>query len=540
MRSLVLSFVAVACAGCGAPSPHARKPSVLRLAFVDQPRTLDPIYLDGFTGAAIGALAFSYLLRPLPDGRLVPDVATAVPTLANGGISADGRTITYRLRRNVRWQDGAPLTSADVAFTERAIMNPRNTIGSRAPYDRIVAVETPDARTVRLRLRGPDAAMPALFLTPDSNAAILPAHLLARYSSLDRVAFDALPVGSGPYRVVRWDRGSSIRLERNPTYFGGAPGLKAIDMRYTPDTATTIDQLRTNELDGALEADPAFVRRYEALPHARVTNVPNAAAVVLMFQTAHPDLATVAVRRALADLVDASSLAREAYHGAVTSIDPTRGLFSYADDPAAPWPHYDPAAGARVLDALGWRRDASGMRRRFGRPLTLALVYANDSPAVRLAAVVLQQQFAAAGIRLDVQSFVYSQFYRPATEGGPLFGGRFDLALVTLSTNVDPDQTWLLACRERAPSGFNLARYCNPRVDAALAASETALERERRVAIVRGLQRLVAADVPFLPLWQGREVDVMPGWLRGFVPNGAQPFGSAHAWSSSGPAASGT
>ena len=100
----------------------------LRLGFNDRVRTLNPIYLDGFTGTAIDALAFSYLLRPSPDGRLVPDVALALPTLANGGIAPDGRTITYRLRRDVRWQEVAPLTSADVAFTVRAVMNPRNSI----------------------------------------------------------------------------------------------------------------------------------------------------------------------------------------------------------------------------------------------------------------------------------------------------------------------------------------------------------------------------------------------------------------------------
>jgi peptide/nickel transport system substrate-binding protein len=532
LLAVALATVVAGCASPLATSSARNEHRVLRLAFADQPRSLNPIYLEGFTGATIDALAFSYLLRPLPDGRLVPDVARVVPTLANGGISRDGRTITYRLRPGVRWQDGAPLTSADVAFTARAVMNPRNTIGSRVPYDRIAGVETPDPATIRIRLREPDAAVPGLFLTPDANAAILPAHLLARFASLDRVAYDAAPVGSGPYRIERWERGSSIRFTRNPTYFGGAPKLGSIELRYAPDTSSTLAQLQTGELDGALEADPALVERYRALAGKRVTNVPYTGAVVLDFNSARPRLADVAMRRALANVVDVEPLVREAFHGSVPAEDATRGLFSYADAPSAPWPRHDPVAAGRTLDALGWRLGPSGMRRRDGKDLVLDLVYANNSVALRVAAVILQQQFARAGVRLDLQSFVYSQFYEPASEGGPLFAGRFDLALVNFSTNVDPDQTWLLACGERAPNGFNFAGFCSPRADALLRASSRAFERSRRVAIVRELQRLVAANVPFLPLWQAREVDVTPLWLHGFTPNGAQPFGSARSWSS--------
>jgi peptide/nickel transport system substrate-binding protein len=524
----------LAATGCAKVTPGAAGsagPRVLRLAFSAQLRSLDPIYNDGFTGSALNALAFSFLLRPAPDGRLQPDVAAVVPTLENGGISRDGRTITYRLRRGVRWQDGAPLTSRDVSFTERAIMNPRNTIGSRNPFDRVASIDAPDAYTVRLHLRTPDASVLGQFLTPDANAAILPAHLLAHYASLDRVPFNALPIGSGPYRVAAWARGSEVRFVANPLYFGGPPQLPVIELRYSPDQATTLVQLQTGELDGVLAGDPAYADRYRKLAGKRVTDVPYVAATVLGFNVQRPLLAGVAMRRALAQTVDAAALARETYHGALSANDATRGLFSYADDPAAPWPRYDPEAAARTFDALGWKRDPSGLRRRNGKPLELTLVYTNVSPAYRTAAVILQEQFARSGIRLGLQSFVYSQFYGLASDGGTVASGRFDLALIVYSTNVDPDQTWLLACRERAPAGYNWSRYCSGRADALLAAASAAFDRNRRIAIVREVQRVVARDVPLLPLWQAREIDVTPDWLRGFTPNGELSFDSAGRWS---------
>ncbi|MBD5604016.1 MAG: peptide ABC transporter substrate-binding protein [Candidatus Eremiobacteraeota bacterium] len=522
-----LAFV-LAASAC---APHRAPPErTLRLAFSERLNSLDPIYLSGANGSAIDALAFSFLLRPRPDGTLVPDIALAEPTLGNGGIARDGRTITYHLKRGVRWQDGAPLTSADVAFTIRALQNPRNTIGSRDPYDRIERVETPDVATLRVRVRTPDAAIVGLLLTPDTNAAILPSHLLARYASLDRVPFASMPLGSGPYRVTRWTRGASVRFEADRDYFAGTPHLPALELRYVPDTTTTLVQLRTGELDGVLGADPALFARYRELPDARVTNVPYTGATALVFNVERAPLASRTMRRALAMAVDAATLARETYRGAVPASDASRGLFSYADDPAAPWPRFDPAAASRALDKLGWTRASSGVRRKDGRDLELRTIFSNASVANGTAAVLLQQQFARAGVRLVLQPFLATQLYATAMDGGPLARGRFDVALVAYSANVDPDETWLVACRERAPQGFDWARYCSADADAFSHEASRAFDRHRRITLVRALERTVATDVPFLPLWRSREIDVLPRELAGFEPNGALPYASASNW----------
>ena len=134
-------------------------------------------------------------------------------------------------------------------------------------------------------------------------------------------------------------------------------------------------------------------------------------------------------------------------------------------------------------------------------------------------------------MRVDLQSFVYTEFWAHASDGGPVANGRFDAALLSFSGDVDPDVAWLLACRNRAPNGYNETRYCNAQVDGLLAAASGAFDPTRRVALLRSVQQLVARDAPFLPLWQAREIDVTPEWLRGFVPNGAFPFASARDWS---------
>lgn len=500
------------------------------MGFAYNLHTLNPIYNTGFNGGAMIALAFSYLLRPLPDGRLEPDAAREVPTVQNGGIARDGRTITYHLRPGMKWQDGQPLTSADVAFTFREIMNPKNTIGSRFPYDRVARVDTPDPLTVRVHFRAPDAAMPAVFLTSDSNAAIIPAHLLSQYASLDQIPYNAMPVGSGPYTIVGWERGATLRLVANPLYYGGTPNVAAIELRYSPDENTTLVRMQSGELDGALNVDITLTARYRALAGKRVTNIPYTGATVVTYNNQRSLLGDIAMRRALSMAIDRETLIRNVFHGEVPAADPARGLFSYAYDPSAPWPRYNLPAAERTLDALGWRRSLGGIRARNGRELTFTLIYSNSSDTTRTAAVLVQQQLARAGVRIELKSYLYTQYYQEATDGGPVATGRFDLALVAYSTNLDPDQKWLFGCDERAPHGYNWARYCNSKADALIAAATRELPPAQRIATLHRLQQLTAAEAPFTSLWQTREVDVLPASLHGFVPNGTWPYGSVRNW----------
>jgi peptide/nickel transport system substrate-binding protein len=534
LRSVALVACTVlastACSRSGAHADDVRS-RPLRLGFGFSFASLDPLANDGFAAAALDALVYSYLLRTGPDGHLKPDLSIAVPSLANGGISHDGLTIAYHLRHDVRWHDGAPLTAADVAFTYRAIVNPANVVGSRVPYARLASVRAADRWTVVVRLRAPDASIVGTFFTSDSNYGVLPEHLLGRERELNDIPFDAHPIGSGPYRVVRWERGSQLRLAANPTYFLGKPAIGAIDLRFVPDSSTVLNQLRTGELDGQIEGDLALASQYAALPNHVVSNVPYVGSTFAAFNVERPLVRDPRVRRAIASAIDRAAVARDMYRGAVGADDAARGIFSYADDPRAPWPRFDPRAAARGLDAAGWRLGTDGFRRRGGTLLALVTIFANRSSAERIEAVTIQRELADVGVRADLHAIEGTRFWLPSADGGTIASGRFDLALASYSSDVDPDVSWLLACHERAPIGFNESRYCNPAVDVALAEASRALDPTRRIAALRRVQRIVATDVPFIPLAQLRDVDVLPAGLRGFTANGTLPYDSVARWS---------
>ena len=219
--------VLAACAKAGAPPS---RPATLVIAVAQEPASLNPLYLQGSIGYAISELGYTYLTNYDSLGNIVPDVAVTVPSRANGGISIDGKRVVYHLRRDVSWQDGAPLNSHDVAFTYRAIMNPSNAVPSRYGYDRVASVEAPDPYTVVVKLKRPYSPIIAYFFGGDSNYPILPAHLLAQYASLDRVSIQrgADRLGPLPLRALGTRRSVGDDGKSAITMPGDRPSLASV------------------------------------------------------------------------------------------------------------------------------------------------------------------------------------------------------------------------------------------------------------------------------------------------------------------------
>ena len=157
-----------------------RCPGVLRLGEDEEPDGLNLMYAHTAAADTIAGMLFSFILRYDARGNYVPDLATAVPTPSNGGISADGKRIVVHLRRNAVWADGAPLTAADWLFTYRAVMNPANTVKTRYGWDQIASASAPDPHTIVIRLRRPNVAVLGIFGMGGAAYPPLPAHLLAR------------------------------------------------------------------------------------------------------------------------------------------------------------------------------------------------------------------------------------------------------------------------------------------------------------------------------------------------------------------------
>jgi peptide/nickel transport system substrate-binding protein len=355
------------CARAGHPPTHA---GALVIAIPQEPASLNPLYLEGILSYTIGELGYSYLTNYDSRGSVVPDLA-AVPTLENGGISAGGMRVTYRLRHHLTWQDGAPLTSRDVRFSYRAIMNPSNAISSRYGYDQVASVETPDAYTAVVILKHPYSPIVSYFFGGDSNYPILPAHLLARYANLNRVAYDAAPIGSGPYRLSRWVRGDRLNLEANERYYAGKPAIARIGLRFVRDSSTTIDQLLTGEVDATFFADVSRIATLRTIPNHRVVVTPVPYFYAMPFNVTDPVVKDPTVRRAFALAIDRHALVDKVSHGLYDADTGMRGLFTWAFDPRAGNVPYDPQRARALLVRDGWIDGPGETRVKRGRRLAV-------------------------------------------------------------------------------------------------------------------------------------------------------------------------
>jgi peptide/nickel transport system substrate-binding protein len=530
IRSVAALLVFAAGAGCSTPGASPRGADALVIAQAWEPSTLNPLLHVDYNAYEIDNLVFSMLLKQDAGGHLLPDLATRVPSVANGQISPDGLRIVYHLRHGVRWQDGRPLTAADVAFTFYAIMNPQTAVPSRAGYDDVDHLETPNAYTVVVRLKRRFSSILSFFFAPGQGYPVLPAHLLNAYSSLNTVAFNSLPIGSGPYRVVRWVRGDRLELRANSTYFGGSPKIERIVVRYLPSGSTIVAQLRTGEADAYFMADPSEAGIAERSATVAVRSHP-VAAVQLLFMNTRSDLLDDArLRRAIALSLNVPLIARAVGHGWISPRAAARGQFLWTFDPAVRYPSFDPAAADQLLDEAGWRRGAGGLRFRARQPLQLQLAYQSASPANATIALLLQQEAKARGIGIKLRSYRIEQYYAPASSGGPLYGGNFQLALID-GGFPDPDPSRLYGCDAVAPHGYNLARYCNPSLDALDREALSTYDIPQRVAAYAQVQRILARDMPSFALWQDHELDFVPRRLRGFAPSIVSPFYDVAQWS---------
>ena len=505
------------------------QPGVLRLADVADPDSLNPLLSTMDLSYDISSLIFSYLVVADARGTPTGDLATEVPSLANGGISRDGKTYTYHLRGGVRWHDGVPLTSRDVAFSWRAIVNPRNNVLHREGYDHVARIDTPDDRTVVVHLVRRDPPFVTQFFTTLQEGAkpIVPEHLLRKAPEINDVPFNAHPVGTGPFRFVAWDRGRRITLAANERYFKGRPKLDRIELSILPDMNTIATALRTHEVDMPVSADPLLYDHFRATPGLRATLTDWNSQYMLMLDDARPGLRHVDVRRAIARAIDYSVLIDKlTFRTGLPAHDivPPASI-GFAHNPAYA---YDPAAARALLERGGWRAGADGIRASGGTRLDLVMVVdpSGQGPAY---AVQLQQMLRAVGIGLTIKPYPYKGIF---AFDGPIVNGRFDLAVFGNTLPYDPDSTSTLTCANFAPKGENESRTCDPAIDALERAGLATDDPRARAAIYRTIGRRVHDTVPFIPLFRRRRVSVFNDDLRGYDPAPvAAPWWNAYAWS---------
>ncbi len=407
MISRILSVAAAAVLiGVVAPAGIAQTPvsgGTLTIALPTEPAHLNSAIDTTQQVKIVAGKIFSGLVKYDLNMNMQPDLATS------WSVAADGRTITFNLRRGVKWHDGRDFTSADVAYSIMKGFGPNNGL-VRSTFSNVEAVRTPDANTAVLVMRQPAAAL--LNALPVATATILPAHI---YDNTDIRTNPAnlKPVGTGPFRFAEWRRGSAIVVEKNPNYYEpGKPYLDRIVFRVIPDTQSRGAAVESGEVDMVFHstAAAADARRLGALPNLQLTTDGyyfDSTVSFMEVNMEHPILGKAEVRRALAHAIDRKFILDNIWmgFGKVATSPIHYGLKqAYTED--VPQYAFDMRRAEQLLDEAGYKRGADGVRFK----MTIDFVpFGDQYPKM---AQYVRQQMNQIGVQAEVRTSDFATWVR--------------------------------------------------------------------------------------------------------------------------------
>lgn len=529
--SIALAILLTACA----PKQAATGRKVATLIFTQEPDTLSPLYTNMYFSQILHQIYNAWAWDYDENNQPRPVLVTELPTVENGGLSRDGKTITLRLRDDIVWSDGKPITSADFKFTYQMYLEPRNTVASTYPYDQIVSLETPDARTVVMKFDQPFA--PWLFFWHG----LLPEHVLApafaAQGTLDTAAWNTAPtVGAGPFVFAEWETGSYLRFVANENYWLGRPQLDEIFVRIVPDDASQVAALKAGD------GDIGIYISYPDVPTLRdaglqVITVPSGYNEAWWFnfgENGHPALKDVRVRQALAYGTDRFTICRDLLLGLTRPNATFWENTPYADPTLQPYP-YNPTLAAQLLDQAGWV-DTNGNGTRDKDGVELVLRYGTMTKAVRQdTQAVIQQQLAQIGVGVTLLNYESDVLFATYGEGGPASTGKLDIMEWSDTPGAFPDpDTAYWRCSEipsdETPQGVNTSFLCDEQLEALFDRQATQVDLDARIQTFHEISRLMYEQVYYLGIWYDPDIWAISPRLQNVKISGATPFFNVMEW----------
>jgi peptide/nickel transport system substrate-binding protein len=467
-----------------------------------------------------------------------PVLIKDIPTQENGGISKDGMTITLKLREDIKWSDGHPITAEDFLFTYAMVTNPRNSVASVYPYDKLDRVEAPDSRTVVMIFKEVFTPWLATFWR-----GLLPAHILKpvfdKEGTLDNAEWNREPtVGDGPYVFAEWKSGSYVRFMINNNYWGNRPKIDEIIIRFVPDDTSQVDALQSGD------GDMGVFIAYNDVPilqraGVKILTVPTANNEGWFFlineEKGNLALLDVNVRKAIAMALDRETLNEKLLLGLTKVPGSYWDSLPYYNDPPIDAYPYDPEVAKALLDQAGWKdTNGDGIRDKDGAELVLS--YGTSIREIRQDTQALaQQQLAQVGIKLELLTYEPDVFFAGYTEDGPAATGEIDIMEWSDGPTGFPDPDvyyWL--CSEipsdENPKGTNWFYLCDPELDELIQLQARQVNAEERQKTISKINQLIHDKVYWIGLWQDPDIWALRPQLQNVTLSGVTPFSRITEW----------
>ncbi len=522
---LALAGAAPAAAQSAQPYRPTRRGGggALKILYWQAATLLNPHFAVGTTNTDASRVFYEPLAAWAQDATLVPILAAEIPSLENGGLSPDGRSVTWKLKPGTRWHDGAPVTADDLLFNWEFSRNPAVATTTSGSY-RDVGIVKLDALSVRLDFAQPTAFWADAFV--GSAGMIIPRHIFGAFNGAN--ARDApgnfRPVGTGPYRFVSFTPGDMLRAELNPLYhMENRPHFDTLEIKGGGDAVSAARAvLQTADYDYAwnLLVEDDILTRLEAVGRGRVEVTPGGSTEFIQLNvtdpnrevegerssiaTTHPAFSDPAVRQAMAMLIDRASIERFIFGraGKATANILNNSRFTS--------PHaglnFSIQRANEVLDAAGWARGRDGIRAKGATRLKFLFQTSVNAPRQRSQAVI-KQAAQRAGIELDLKGVTASVFFSADIANPDTFSKFYaDMQMYANGPSGDPQRymsqfaSWEIASRANAWQGRNIMRWQNAEYDAALRAADVELDPVKRVSLFIRLNDLVVGSNHLIPL----------------------------------------
>ena len=447
---------------------------------------LDPRVAADEASQKVHQLVYNSLVRINDDLTIVPDLAERFDQI-------DPLTYVATLRRGVRFHNGRELTSADVVYTFRSLIDP-NFRGRTGAYRLLGAVDAIDAYSVRFTLKEPFASFPinlVMGIVQEGSGS----------------ANSRQPVGTGAYKLASFVADDRVVLEPFADHYKGRPKNEGLVLKVIPDDTMRGLELRKGTVDIVVnDLAPDIVAQLQEEGRLKVATAPGTDYAYLGMNLRDPVLAKREVRKAIGYAIDRDAIVRylrRGFAGVASGIIPP---MSWAAAHDAFTFRHDPAEARRLLDAAGFADpDGDGPRPRF--ELTIRT---STSEVYRVQASVIQHDLAQVGIRVDIRSTELPTLLNDAARGN------FQLYTLQFVGVTDPDMLRrVFHSRQEPPAGLNRVFYRNAEVDQLIDRAALPGSDEARRALYGRAQQIIAEEVPYVPLWYRINVAVSQPSIEG-------------------------
>ena len=491
--AVVCVWLIAFCPGCRFFSPSDQPPGYLVAGIESQPLNLDPRFATDANAVRVNGLIYNSLLRADEHGQVKIELAERWQMI-------DARTYVFDLRKDVKFHDGRALTARDVKHTYDSIADPRNRSPKRGLLKPLEALEELSEHRVRFRLSVPHAPFVEQF-----TVGIVPAESPSAASNLRTP-----PPGSGPFMFASAEPGENVILKANPSYWDGPPKVTGLVFKIVPDAMVRVLEFKNGSIDFLQnDIDPDMLPWLRKNTGASVDTRQGTSFQYIGINLDHPILRQRKVRQAIAHAIDRGQIIRHLLKDLGTPASGVLSPLNWAYEGAVDSWRHDPGRAKQLLDEAGFPDpDGDGPRPRF----KLSFKTTNIDLRRRIAEA-FKEQLQAVGIELEVRSYEWGTFY------GDVKKGNFHLFSLAWVGIMDPDIYFqIYHSGSMPPDGDNRGRYANAQLDRLLERGRRAVDIDQRRAVYGEVQKIVARELPYIPLWWIKNVIVQQPALRGFVP----------------------